>query len=127
MQEYAAAFKQNLLYLVFWGIISSALAYASGRPTVGNGLAIGNLAALLCFFHLYHQVSRCAQMSPPMGAAYVQAGWLVRLSLIVLVFIISALVPDISFLAALAGFFSLQAIWIFGAVVKLFRSSIYNG
>jgi hypothetical protein len=123
MEEFSAAFRKTFIYIVLWGFMTCGWAYLAGRVATGNGLVLGIAASILCCLHLYYQVKRCAGMPPQMAAAYVQAGWIVRLSLVLVVFVISVLLPQISFIAALAGFFSLQLILLLGAVIQIIRGT----
>lgn len=122
MTSFTAIFKKTFRYSFLWGVLTSGWAYMSGGIHIGNGMVLGTLASLCCLIHLYYQMKRCAAMSPPMAAAYIQAGWVVRLSAVLVVFVISVLLPQISFIAALAGYFSLQLLWIIGSGVLLIKN-----
>ena len=124
MQDFAAIYKKTFLYIIAWGLFTTGTAFLAGRLSVGYGLLLGTLASILCFLHLAYQVNKCAGMPPDMAAAYVQAGWLVRLSIVLLVLVLSILLPQVSFVAAIAGFFTLQIVLILGAFIHLLKDTL---
>lgn len=107
---------RTLLLILGWGAFMAGAAYLDGRTTIGNGLLAGALTGAISFVQLHFQIKKSAKMQPDRAAAYIQAGWLLRLLLIVAVLIVSILMPQVSFMAALAGFFM---IWfaLLGAIV----------
>ena len=107
---------RTLLIILGWGAFMAGAAYLDGRYTIGNGLLLGALTGAISFVQLQFQIKKSAKMDPVRAAAYIQAGWLLRLLLVVAVLIVSVLMPEVSFVAALTGFF---IIWfaLLGAIV----------
>lgn len=103
------------------GAIALLLAMA-GFSRLAPGFMLGVAAGMSNGLLLSHQLKKSAALPPERAVASVQSGWIVRLSVAVLLLILSVLFAQINFLAALAGFFLFQTLLVVRAVIFYFRS-----
>ncbi len=110
--------------MVLWGAVLCLVLYMFGYSGVVPGLAAGIAASMANGLLLSHQLKKSAQLPMHKAVSYIQAGWLVRLLLVIALLILSVLVAEINFLAALAGFFMFQAVMIVKPIVAYVGDSM---
>ncbi|HWR38017.1 MAG TPA: ATP synthase subunit I [Patescibacteria group bacterium] len=114
--DFAVEVKRTLLQIVGWGIFTIVGAWITGYVFLILGLVVGNVASIIYFLLMGYRVRQSSLLPPAKAIASMRSGWLVRLSFVVLVLILSVRLPQISFGAAVLGLFSLQIVIFFNAV-----------
>ena len=115
MQEYVIEVKRTLLQITVWTIMICSAAYFAGLSWRVPGLLLGSVTSMIYFLLLCYRVSNSASMSVPKAISYMRLGWLMRLSFIALMLLLSIKIPLFDFLSAVIGLFSLQMVMIANA------------
>lgn len=127
MQEYTVEIKRTVLQVAAWGAILCAAAYFYGFSWRIPGLVLGIVTSMIYFLLMCYRVSKSADMSVPKAISYMRIGWLIRLSFIALMLVLSIKIPLFDFISAVIGLFSLQVVLVANAsiiVMKSFFSSV---
>lgn len=122
MQEYIVEVKRTLLQIIAWGIIVCTATYFSGFCWRIPGLLLGMLTSMVYFLLMCYRVGKSADMSVPKAISYMRLGWLMRLSFVALMLIISLKIPLFDFISAVVGLFSLQVVIIGNAGIIIMKS-----
>lgn len=122
MQEYVIEIKKTLLQMVVWGIFICAAAYTVGQSGKIAGLVMGILTSVVYFLLMCFRVNKSADMPVHKALLYMKVGWLIRLSFIVIMLLLSVKIPGIDFWSAVFGLFTLQIIMFLQAVVIVAKS-----
>lgn len=122
MQEFTIQVKQTLIQMAVLLAVLSGAFCLSGHLAAIPGLLLGGVASVVYFLLMGYRVRRSAAMTPEKAVAYMRMGWLVRLSFVVLILVLSLKIPQINFAAAVLGLFLLQIVAILNAVLIVARS-----
>lgn len=117
MQEYIVEINRTLLQITAWGVILCATVYFSGLGWRIPGLVLGIITSMIYFLLMCYRVSKSANMSVPKAISYMQIGWLLRLSFVALMLLLSIKIPLFDFISAVVGLFSLQVVLIANASI----------
>jgi hypothetical protein len=121
MNEYLTLLKRILIHLLSWIVLFVAILYGTGYESWIIGFTVGAGASLVYFMLMSYRIFKSSELVPSKAVAYMRAGWLIRLSFVVLVLIFSLQVPGIHFLAAVVGLFSLQFMIVLEAALFVSR------
>lgn len=113
--------KRILRQILAWGTFTIALAWLCGDQFLVPGLLAGTAASIIYFLFMCYRVKKSAELPAVKAVAYMRHGWLIRLGFIVLILILSLKAPQIHFLAAVAGLFSLQIVIFLNAIFLVGR------
>ncbi len=122
MQEYAKEIKKTILQMLVWGICISASAYFMGLTERVAGLTIGIFTSIVYFLLMCYRVNKSAGMSVHKALLYMRVGWLMRLSFILIMLLLSLKIPGIDFWSAVFGLFTLQIVMFIQAAVIITKS-----
>jgi len=122
MQEYIVEVKRTLLQIMAWGIVVCGTAYFSGFGWRIPGLVLGMMTSMIYFLLMCYRVGKSANMSVSKAISYMRLGWLMRLSFVALMLILSIKIPLFDFISAIIGLFSLQVVIIGNAGVLIVKS-----
>lgn len=122
MQEYIFEIKRTFLKITIWGIVLCGIAYFSGASWRIPGLLLGIVTSMIYFLLMCYRVRRSADMSVPKAISYMRLGWLIRLSFVSLMLLLSLKIQSIDFLSAVIGMFSLQVVMIANASIIVGKS-----
>ena len=122
MYEYVVEVKKTLGQICLMGIILCALAYLSGDSWRIPGLILGNVTSMIYFMLLCYRVNKSSLMPVSKAISYMRIGWLLRLSFIALMLVLSIKIPLFDFVSAVIGLFSLQVVMISSASFLVIRS-----
>ena len=122
MQEYVVEIKKTILQMMVWGICTCVAAYIAGLSGKIPGLAIGIFTSMIYFLLMCYRVNKSADMPVNRALLYMKVGWLMRLSFIVIMLLLSVKIPGIDFWSAVFGLFTLQIILFLQAVVLVTKS-----
>lgn len=122
MQEYIIEMKRIVLQITVWGAILCVMVYFSGIAWRIPGLMLGITTSMIYFLLMCYRVNKSAEMSVIKAISYMRMGWLMRLSFIVLMLLLSIKIPVFDFISAVIGLFSLQVVMIANASVVVVRS-----
>jgi len=127
MQEYVIEVKKTVLQIMVWAVIICSTAYFAGFGWRIPGLILGVITSIIYFLLMCYRVSKSANMSVPKAISYMRLGWLMRLSFISLMLLLSIKVPMFDFVSAVIGLFSLQVIIAVNASVIVAKSFLSSG
>lgn len=122
MQEYIVEVKRTLLQIIAWGIMVCAAAYFTGFGWRIPGLILGMITSMIYFLLMCYRVKKSADMSVPKAISYMRLGWLLRLSFVAIMLVLSIKIPIFDFLSAVIGLFSLQVVIIGNAGIIIMKS-----
>jgi hypothetical protein len=122
MQEYMVEVKRTLLQITAWGIVICATAYFSNLSSRIPGLVLGMITSMIYFLLMCYRVEKSADMSVAKAISYMRLGWLMRLSFIALMLILSIKVPIFDFISSVVGLFSLHVVIIGNAGVLIVKN-----
>lgn len=95
-----------------WGLVVVLGGCLAGRQHLLPGFGLGFLASISYYLLLSLRVRKLVDVPPEKTAAYMRMGWIVRLSLIILVLILALNMPGIDFLSTVIGLFSFQFVMV---------------
>ena len=116
MQDYVIEIRRTLLQMTAWGIFICASAYFKGDGWRLPGLSIGITTSMVYFLLMCYRVKQSAAMPVHKALVYMRVGWLIRLSFVVLMLVLSVKIPIIDFGSAVVGLFTLQIILFLNAI-----------
>jgi hypothetical protein len=119
MQEYIIEVKRTLVQMAVWGVATCGVAYVTGYSHMILGLTVGTVTSMIYFLLMCYRVHKSVNLPAARAVAYMRLGWLVRLSFVVLMLVLSVHIAQIHFGAAVVGLFSLNIIIICNAVVSV--------
>lgn len=122
MQEFVAEIKKTAAGMCALLLVMAGCAWLLGHVDYIPGLLLGNATSILYYLFICHRVKKSAGLTVPKAIAYMRTGWLVRLSFVVLMLVLSLKIPMIHFGAAVAGLFSLQIVLFFKAVLLISKN-----
>ncbi|MDR3592253.1 MAG: ATP synthase subunit I [Negativicutes bacterium] len=122
MQEFTIEVKRTLGQIAALLALLAGCSWLMGHAAAIPGLFLGGAASAVYFLLMSYRIRRSAALPPAKAVAYMRSGWMVRLSFIVLILILSLKIPQINFAAAVAGLFSLQIVVVFNAILIVARS-----
>jgi hypothetical protein len=122
MQEFTIEVKRTLWQMVALLVLLFGCSWLTGHTAAIPGLFLGGVASAVYFLLMGYRVRRSAALPPEKAVTYMRSGWIVRLSFVVLILILSLKIQGIDFAAAVLGLFSLQIVVIFNAVLIVVRS-----
>lgn len=126
MQEFLIEVRKTLVHMVLWAVFLVGGAWTGGKTELVPGLLLGITASILYFLLMCHRVNKSADMPPAKAVSYMRAGWLIRLSFVVAVLIVSIKIPSVNFMAAVVGLFSLQIVLYANAVIIVVKGVLRN-
>ena len=103
------------------GVFLSVIMLLLGYSRLVAGFALGTAFSMANCTMLGKQLKRAADLPVDKAVAQIQAGWLARLSLAVVLLALSSRFAEINFLAAVAGFFLFQLVLVSMAVCAFAR------
>ena len=124
MQEYVIQVKRTLLQMGLLLVVLSGGACLTAHQAAIPGLLLGTAGSASYFLLMCYRVKQSAGLTPERAVASMRMGWLVRFSLVILILILSLKIPQIDFLAAVVGLFTLQLVIIFNAILIVAKSFI---
>lgn len=122
MQEYIVEVKRTLLQIIAWGALLCGIAYFTGFGWRIPGLILGMITSMIYFLLMCYRIGKSAEMSVPKAISYMRLGWLLRLSFVAIMLVLSIKIPLFDFLSAVIGLFSLQAVIIGNAGLIIMKS-----
>ena len=122
MQDYVIEIKRTLLQMSVWGIFVCSSAYFIGDVWRIPGLVLGVITSMIYFLLMCYRVNQSASMPVHKALIYMRIGWLIRLSFVILMLVLSVKIPAIDFWSAVVGLFTLQVILFLNAVVIVSKS-----
>nr|WP_092070980.1 ATP synthase subunit I [Dendrosporobacter quercicolus]NSL48441.1 ATP synthase subunit I [Dendrosporobacter quercicolus DSM 1736]SDM17027.1 ATP synthase I chain [Dendrosporobacter quercicolus] len=122
LTEYRGEVKRTMLSMAIWGALAIAVLCLAGRQSLIPGFLLGLSASLGYYALLSFRVRQSAALQPEKIIAYMRAGWLIRLSFLVMVVIVVLKMPGIDFLAAMLGLFSFQIIMLAQNIIVVVKS-----
>lgn len=110
MQEFFVEIRRTLAYMLAWAALLIVGCLTGGRAEFIPGLILGGSGSIIYFLLLSYRIKKSTTMTTEQAVGYMRSGWLIRLIFITAILIMSLKIPEIHFLAAVVGLFSLQII-----------------
>jgi hypothetical protein len=107
-------------------ILLIACTFLAGRSDEIPGLILGMGASYSYFALLLLRVNRSLSLPVAQAIGSMRIGWLIRLTFILLILILSVKVPMFHFAAAVVGLFSLHIIMVFTACLFILKHQFYR-
>lgn len=127
MNEYIGLLKRILSHLLMWIVLVAAVLYGTDHQNWILGFIVGAGASIVYFILMSYRILKSLEVMPSKAVSYMRAGWLIRLIFVILVLILALKIPDIHFLAAIVGLFSLQFIIVLEAALFVSRHYTSKG
>lgn len=115
-----------LVKLCVWTLFLIVSAFISGLPEKIPGLLLGVVTSAVYLVLMAKRVEKSAGLPVSSAVFSMRVGWVLRLSFIVMMLIVSLKVPGIDFIAAVVGLFSLHIIMLFSVVPFLLKHWLKN-
>jgi hypothetical protein len=110
------------IYMVAWIVLLSLLMALTGNSGLLPGFLLGAAGSACYVLMLYRQLRASLDKPSVPSESSLRSGWVARLFIVVVILAISRAVQEISFLAALFGFFSFQiSIFVYAAAASVYR------
>ena len=122
MQEYFVKIKNTVLQIVTVGIIICISAYYTGYAWCIPGFILGIFTSILYFLLMCYRIYKTVDMPAQQALSYMKLGWVLRLSFIIMMLLISLRVPVINFGSSVIGMFTLQMVMFLNALVLITKS-----
>lgn len=119
MEDFTIQVRRTLLQMALLVTVEAIVAALAGRAAVIPGLVLGAAGSCVYFLLMGYRVRRAAELPPDKAVAYTRAGWIVRLSFIVLILVLSLNIRQVNFPAAVLGLFTLQIVLIVNAILTV--------
>ena len=122
MQEYFIKIKITSLQIVAVGFIICISAYYTGYSWCIPGFILGIITSILYFLLMCYRIYKAVDMPAQQALSYMKLGWVLRLSFIVMMLLISLRVPMINFGSSVVGMFTLQIVMFLNSLVLIIKS-----
>lgn len=122
MQEYTREMRRTFLQMMAWGIFICGTAYFTGNGWRVPGLVLGIGSSILYFLLLWYRVLKSTDMPVHKAILYMRIGWLIRVIFVIMALFLSLKLPNIDFVAAVVGLFTLQIVIVGNAVIFVVKN-----
>ncbi len=118
--------RLTLVGLAAWSALLIACTWLAGQGDELPGLILGMTASYTYFALLVLRVKRSATLPVTKAIRSMRIGWLIRLTFILLILILSIKIPTFHFVAAVVGLFSLHIVMVFAACLFILKHQFYR-
>ena len=112
--------------LASWSVLLIAGTWFIGLGKEIPGLLLGMAASYIYFVLLVLRVKHSVTLPVTKAIGSMRIGWLIRLSFILLILILSIKLPMFHFVAAVVGLFSLHIVMVFTACLFVLKHQFYR-
>lgn len=112
--------------LAVWSILLIVCTLLAGQGDELPGLLLGMAASYIYFTLLVLRVNHSVIMPVTKAIGSMRIGWLIRLTFIMLILVLSMKLPTFHFVAAVVGLFSLHIIMVFAACLFILKHQFYR-
>lgn len=126
MQEFDSEMKKTLVGMCCVLLLTVGGSWLLGHAEFISGLILGTAASIFYYLFICYRIRKSVDLSVVKAVAFMRTGWLIRLSFIVIILILSLKVPKIHFGAAIVGLFSLQIVLFTNAVILIGKSFLFK-
>ncbi|MPL68975.1 hypothetical protein SDC9_14708 [bioreactor metagenome] len=127
MQEFLIEVKHTLIGIGAWGIIVIGAMYYSGLLSLIPGFTVGLATSVVYYLLMCYRVKKSLELPAAKAVSSMRTGWLVRLSFVIIMLVLSVKLPQINLWAAVAGMFSWHAVLVFNTVILIVKNTVHKG
>ncbi|BBB91523.1 MAG TPA: ATP synthase subunit I [Methylomusa anaerophila] len=117
MNDFTGEIRRTVWGVLAWGLVTLLGAYLTERQRLVPGFLLGFAASIIYYTLMCFRIKRSVDLPPERAIGYMRSGWLIRLSFIVMILIISLRIPGVDFWSAVVGMFSLQIVFLLNAAI----------
>lgn len=111
--------------LPLWSFFLLGSTWLSGHGDKLPGLLLGIVAAYIYFILVMIRVKKSANLPPNKAVWSMRVGWVIRLVFVCFILYFSLRVPELDFLAAVVGLFSLHIVFLGAACVFVIKHKFF--
>ncbi len=126
MSEYVTYIKKTIIKLFIWCLVVSSILVLTAEVNNIVGFILGSVASILYFLLMAYRIKNSAEMPVDKAVNYMRIGWLLRLTFLIITLILSVKMPQVNFLFAILGVFSLQIVLTINSVMVVVKATIIN-
>jgi len=115
-----------LFGLAVGSVVLIAGAWLTGFSSELPGLVLGMGASYIYFILLILRVNHSVTLPATKAISSMRIGWLIRLTFILLILILSFKIPGFHFAAAVVGLFSLHIVMVLAACLYVLKHRLYR-
>jgi len=117
--------------VIFFGLAIGSVALIASAWFAGfsnelPGLVLGMGASYIYFILLVLRVNHSVKLTVTNAIGSMRIGWLIRLTFILLILILSFKIPGFHFAAAVVGLFSLHIVMVLAACLYVLKHRLYR-
>ena len=126
MKDILICTKRVLWQLLISVIILAIILWQEQQMILLNGVLAGFIAGLTYFYIIGKRLFKSTELELEKAVIYMRAGWFIRLSILVLIFILSIRISKAMFWAAVAGLVWVNVVVLINAVIYAYQKKMHE-
>ena len=126
MKDILICTKRVLWQLLISVIILAIILWQEQQMILLNGVLAGFIAGLTYFYIIGKRLFKSTELELEKAVIYMRAGWFIRLSILVLIFILSIRISTAMFCAAVAGLIWVNVVVLINAVIYAYQKKMHE-
>ena len=126
MKDILICTKRVLWQLLISVIILAIILWQEQQMILLNGVLAGFIAGLTYFYIIGKRLFKSTELELEKAVIYMRAGWFIRLSILVLIFILSKRISAARFWAAVAGLVWVNVVVLINAVIYAYQKKMHE-
>lgn len=126
MKDILICTKRVLWQLLISVIILAIILWQEQQMILLNGVLAGFIASLTYFYIIGKRLFKSTELELEKAVIYMRAGWFIRLSILVLIFILSIRISTAMFWAAVAGLVWVNVVVLINAVIYAYQKKMHE-
>ena len=126
MKDILICTKRVLWQLLISVIILAIILWQEQQMILLNGVLAGFIAGLTYFYIIGKRLFKSTELELEKAVIYMRAGWFIRLSILVLIFILSIRISTAMFWASVAGLVWVNVVVLINAVIYAYQKKMHE-
>ena len=126
MKDILICTKRVLWQLLISVIILAIILWQEQQMILLNGVLAGFIAGLTYFYIIGKRLFKSTELELEKAVIYMRAGWFIRLSILVLIFILSIRISTAMFWAAVSGLVWVNVVVLINAVIYAYQKKMHE-
>ena len=126
MKDILICTKRVLWQLLISVIILAIILWQEQQMILLNGVLAGFIAGLTYFYIIGKRLFKSTELELEKAVIYMRAGWFIRLSILVLIFILSIRISTAMFWAAVAGLVWFNVVFLIIVVIYAYQKKMHE-
>lgn len=126
MKDILICTKRVLWQLLISVIILAIILWQEQQMILLNGVLAGFIAGLTYFYIIGKRLFKSTELELEKAVIYMRAGWFIRLSILVLIFILSIRISTAMFWAAVVGLVWVNVVVLINAVIYAYQKKMHE-